>query len=161
MGGRRSRYWCGPGSFRETKKAPARGFIGQWSAPASCSAGGFGRRHSSGRSKRKPKGIEGRTNYQTVTPDHLYKRDSQDARSVKPFSPPKSFIHKTLANAPPGEWAGSKRRERSLPRTAFREVASKRGRDWSHSRGHPGNARCFNIYVPDQSVSPPCPLPAR
>ena len=21
MGGRRSRYWCGPGSFRETKKA--------------------------------------------------------------------------------------------------------------------------------------------
>src|ERR1700722_9916713 len=33
MGGRRSRYWCGPGSFRETKKAPVRGFIGQWSAP--------------------------------------------------------------------------------------------------------------------------------
>ena len=37
---RRSRYWCGPGSFRETKKAPARGFIGHWSAPAFCSAGG-------------------------------------------------------------------------------------------------------------------------
>jgi hypothetical protein len=34
MGGRRSRYWCGPGIFRETKKAPVRGFIGQWSAPA-------------------------------------------------------------------------------------------------------------------------------
>src|SRR5580700_9004044 len=33
MGGRRSRYWCGPGIFRETKKAPVRGFIGQWSAP--------------------------------------------------------------------------------------------------------------------------------
>src|SRR5580704_15005207 len=33
MGGRRSRYWCGPGSFRETKKAPVRGFIGQRSAP--------------------------------------------------------------------------------------------------------------------------------
>jgi hypothetical protein len=33
MGGRRSRHWCGPGSFRETKKALARGFIGQWSAP--------------------------------------------------------------------------------------------------------------------------------
>ena len=28
MGGRRSRYWCGPGPFRETKKAPIRGFIG-------------------------------------------------------------------------------------------------------------------------------------
>jgi hypothetical protein len=34
MGGRRSRYWCGPGTFRETKKAPARGFIGQRSVPA-------------------------------------------------------------------------------------------------------------------------------
>ena len=34
MGGRRSRYWCGPGIFRETKKAPVRGFIGHWSAPA-------------------------------------------------------------------------------------------------------------------------------
>src|SRR5580658_7729750 len=34
MGGRRSRYWCGPGIFRETKKAPVRGFIGQWSAPS-------------------------------------------------------------------------------------------------------------------------------
>ncbi len=33
MGGRRSRYWCGPGIFRETKKAPVRGFIGQRSAP--------------------------------------------------------------------------------------------------------------------------------
>jgi hypothetical protein len=33
MGGRRSRYWCGPGIFRETKKAPGRGFTGQWSAP--------------------------------------------------------------------------------------------------------------------------------
>ena len=28
MGGRRSRYWCGPGIFRETKKAPVRGFTG-------------------------------------------------------------------------------------------------------------------------------------
>src|SRR5579862_7006346 len=34
MGGRRSRYWCGRGIFRETKKAPVRGFIGQWSAPS-------------------------------------------------------------------------------------------------------------------------------
>jgi hypothetical protein len=33
MGGRRSRYWCGPGFSRETKLAPARGFIWQWSAP--------------------------------------------------------------------------------------------------------------------------------
>jgi hypothetical protein len=33
MGGRRSRYWCGPGFSRETKLAPARGFTGQWSAP--------------------------------------------------------------------------------------------------------------------------------
>jgi hypothetical protein len=29
-----SRDWCGPGFSRETKLAPARGFIGQWSAPA-------------------------------------------------------------------------------------------------------------------------------
>ena len=34
IGGRRSRYWCGPGIFRETKKAPGRGFTGHWSAPA-------------------------------------------------------------------------------------------------------------------------------
>src|SRR5579862_5005914 len=39
MGGRRSRYWCGPGIFRETKKAPVRGFIGQWSAPCNSRVG--------------------------------------------------------------------------------------------------------------------------
>jgi hypothetical protein len=33
MGGRRSRYWCGPGIFRETKKAAGRRFTGHWGAP--------------------------------------------------------------------------------------------------------------------------------
>ncbi len=33
MGGRRSRYWCGPGFSRETKLAAVRRFTGQWGAP--------------------------------------------------------------------------------------------------------------------------------
>src|ERR1700735_3732250 len=61
MGGRRSRYWCGRGIFRETKKAPVRGFIGQWSAPTFCSAGGFGRRCSSGKRERNKGENEQRT----------------------------------------------------------------------------------------------------
>ena len=53
MGGRRSRYWCGPGIFRETKKAPGRGFTGQWSAPT------FLKRK--GKTKRRKKGSAGKT----------------------------------------------------------------------------------------------------
>jgi hypothetical protein len=49
MGGRRSRYWCGRGFFRETKKAPGRGFTGQWSAPTFLREAG-----GSPRAERKP-----------------------------------------------------------------------------------------------------------
>ena len=87
MGGRRSRYWCGPGFFRETKKAPVRGFIGQWSAPAffvapAASAAGVHRKSKKGIEERRGKD-EGRNDIQTITPDHLHKRARPGARKCQ------------------------------------------------------------------------------
>jgi len=63
MGGRRSRYWCGPGIFRETKKAAVRRFTGQverssfFVAPAVSAAGVH---------RKRQKGIEGRNRKETI-----------------------------------------------------------------------------------------------
>jgi hypothetical protein len=92
MGGRRSRYWCGPGFSRETKLAPGRGFTGQWSAPTffvapAASAAGV---HRKGKTKLRE---EGKNENSNRNADHLHKRDSLDARNVKPLSASEILAH--------------------------------------------------------------------
>src|SRR5437868_11558195 len=72
MGGRRSRYWCGPGIFRETEKAPVRGFIGQRSAPAFFS----GTRPPRSRSSLNPNGSQHEKGNERRTEDERRHREN-------------------------------------------------------------------------------------
>jgi hypothetical protein len=100
MGGRRSRYWCGPGFSRETKLAPARGFIGQWSAPTFCSAGDPGRRFSFLKVNEKDRTLRQNTQAKrrtAIPTDPRQPSRVQTARSVPDRGQPlRHELHQTL-----------------------------------------------------------------
>src|ERR1700733_5156285 len=82
MGGRRSRHWCGPGSFRETKKALARGFIGWWSAPTFfCNKKKERKKRNAKRNKPDPNLIRrSRAKSHTRTRFAIYRADANNCR---------------------------------------------------------------------------------